>query len=70
MTYEARGDNWFAISGTNSDRVFYERHLLSHKAQMTEDFVISYPASLKQIYDPIVARMAKSFRPGTGFQSP
>ena len=44
--------------------------LLSHKAQMIEDFVISYPASLKQIYNPIVARMAKSFRPGTGFQSP
>ena len=37
---------------------------------MNEDFVMSYPASAKQTYDPIVARMAKSFRPGTGFQSP
>jgi hypothetical protein len=27
---------------------------------MTEDFVISYPASLKKIYDPITAQMAKS----------
>jgi hypothetical protein len=29
-----------------------------------------YPAKLKQTYDPIVVRMAKSFRPGTGFQMP
>jgi hypothetical protein len=36
----------------------------------TEDFVISYPAALKQTYDPIAARMAKSFRSGSGFQTP
>lgn len=70
ITYETRGGNWFVISGTRGDRIFYEKHLLSHKGEMNEDFVISYPAALKQTYDPIVARMAKSFRPGTGFQSP
>jgi hypothetical protein len=43
---------------------------LSHAAQMTEDFVISYPAALKQTYDPITARMARSFRLGSGFQTP
>jgi hypothetical protein len=69
VTYEARGDNWFVISGTKDADVFYERHLLSHAAQMTEDFVISYPAALKQSYDPIAARMAKSFRSGSGFQT-
>ena len=53
-----------------SDGVFYERHLLSHGKQMTEGFVISYPARLKQKYDPIVARMSKSFRAGAGFQTP
>jgi hypothetical protein len=37
---------------------------------MTEGFVISYPARLKQKYDPIVTRMSKSFRSGTGFQTP
>ena len=70
VTYEAHGDNWFVISGTKGADIFYERHLLSHAAQMTENFVMSYPASLKTTYDPIVTRMAKSFRPGTGFQSP
>jgi len=37
---------------------------------MIEGLVISYPASLKATYDPIVARMAKSFRSGSGFQTP
>jgi hypothetical protein len=70
ITYETQGKNWFVISGTVGDKIFYEKHLLSHGAQMNEDFVMSYPASAKQTYDPIVARMAKSFRPGKGFQSP
>ena len=70
VTYQAHGDDWFVISGTKGDGIFYERHLLSHREEMTEGFVMSYPARLRQIYDPIVARMAKSFRPGTGFQTP
>jgi hypothetical protein len=70
LTYEARGDNWFVISGTKGGDIFYERHLLSHAAQMTEGFVMSYPMALKQTYDPITARMAKSFRSGSGFQTP
>ena len=71
ITYRAHGDDWFVISGTKgSDRIFYERHLLSHGKEMTEGFVASYPAGLKQKYDPIVARMSKSFRAGRGFQTP
>jgi hypothetical protein len=71
ITYQARGDDWFVISGMKGgDRVFYERHLLSHGKQMTEGFVVSYPARLKQKYDQIVTRMSKSFRAGAGFQTP
>jgi len=68
ITYEQRGKNWFVISGTRAGKIFYEKHLLSHG--MNEDLVMSYPAAAKQAYDPIVARMTKSFRSGTGFQSP
>jgi hypothetical protein len=68
IAYETRGKTWFVISGTRAERIFYEKHLLSHG--MNEDFVMSYPASARQVYDPIVARMAKSFRSGVGFQSP
>ncbi len=70
VTHQARGDDWFVISGTKGADIFYERYMLSHKAELTESFGMSYPAALKATYDPIVARMAKSFRPGTGFQSP
>jgi hypothetical protein len=69
VTYQAQGADWFVVSGINGDDIFYERHLLSHGGEMTEDFVISYPAALKQAYDPLVARMAKSFRSGSGFQT-
>ncbi len=32
ITYRAHGDDWFVISGTKgTDRLFYERHLLSHR---------------------------------------
>ncbi len=68
VTYETRGKNWFVISGTKAGNIFYEKHSLSHG--MNEDFVMSYPASHKETYDPIVARMAKSLRSGKGFQSP
>ncbi|MGA7433972.1 MAG: hypothetical protein WBQ24_01350 [Xanthobacteraceae bacterium] len=70
VTYKTHGDNWFVISGTEGDDIFYERHMLSHDGQMTEGFSMSYPAAAKQSYDPVVARMAKSFRAGKGFQSP
>jgi hypothetical protein len=70
VTYKSHGDDWFVVSGTNGGNIFYERHLLSHGGQMTEGFSMSYPAAAKQSYDPVVARMAKSFRPGKGFQSP
>ncbi len=71
ITYRAHGRGWFVISGTaGTDGVFYERYLLSHGGEMTEGFVISYPLHLKQKYDPVVARMAKSFRSGTGYQTP
>jgi hypothetical protein len=69
VTYQAQGKDWFVVSGTKGDNVFYQKHLLSHHGEMTEGFVITYPASLKQTYDPIVARMAKSFRSGSGFQT-
>jgi hypothetical protein len=70
ITYQTQGKDWFVISGTKgADEIFYQRHLLSHGKELTEGFVMSYPARLKQKYDPLVARMSKSFRSGTGFQT-
>jgi len=73
VTYQAHGDNWFVISGTEGDGIFYERYMLSRGKDadgFVEGFVMSYPAALAHTYDPIAARMAKSFRSGSGFQAP
>jgi hypothetical protein len=74
VTYQAQGrtngDDWFVISGTKGDTIFYQKHRLSYRGEMTEGFVITYPARLKEAYDPIVAQMANSFRSGNGFQTP
>ena len=36
VTYQAHGDDWFVISGTKGEGIFYKRHLLSHRKEMTE----------------------------------
>jgi hypothetical protein len=69
IDYQAQGSNWFVVSGTRGDKIFYERHLISHRGGITNGFVMSYPASLKRAYDPIVTRMSKSFRAGRGLQA-
>ena len=70
VTYQARSADWFVISGASGSNIFYDKYLLSHGGQMTEGFVMSYPAQMKQTYDPIVTRKAQSFRSGSGFQTP
>lgn len=66
VIYAARGANWFTISGVAGDSIFYERHLISHTGQIVNGFSIHYPSALKTPYDAVVARMAKSLRPGRG----
>jgi hypothetical protein len=66
ITYRTKGSNWFVLSGTRGDLIFYERHLVSHRNEIINTFDIIYPASLKRIYDPITARMSKSLRAGIG----
>ena len=70
ITYRAAGKNWLVLSGTQGDdKVFYTRYLLSHRNEVENAFRISYPASLAATYDPIVARISKSLKPGRGFQT-
>jgi hypothetical protein len=69
IDYQPQGSNWFVISGTRGDEIFYERHLISHRGEVTNGFVMSYPASRKHAYDPVVTRMSKSFRGGRGWQT-
>ena len=66
ITYREHGPSWFVLSGTSGNTIFYHRHLLSHRREIINDFAISYPAKLRSGYDPIVTRMARSFRAGVG----
>ena len=66
ITYEARGANWFVLSGRKDDTEFYERYLLSHNRSIVNGFVITYPARLRTAYDQIVTRMSRSFRASPG----
>jgi hypothetical protein len=54
------------LAGTRGANEFYERHLLSHGGKVVNGFVITYPARLHAGYQPIVTRMAQSFRAGRG----
>ncbi len=70
ITYRASGANWLVLSGTRGDRIFYQRHLLSHRNEIINAFEISYPAALRASYAPIVARLSRALRPGRSVQFP
>jgi hypothetical protein len=69
ITHRDRGPNWIVLSGTKANVIFYERHLLSHRGKIINELEILYPARLRRLYDPIVTRMSKSFRAGTGIRT-
>jgi hypothetical protein len=70
ITYRASGNNWLVLSGTRGDRIFYQRHLFSHRSEIVNAFEISYPAALRASYDPIVGRLSRTLRPGRSIQVP
>jgi hypothetical protein len=57
------------LSGTRGARVLYQKYLLSHRGEVQNAFEISYPATLAATYDPITARIARSLKPGRGYQT-
>ena len=69
VTYTARGSNWLVLSGSQGDRTFYQRYLLSHRQRIVNGFEISYPSRLNVSYDPIVTRMSRSLRAGRGLDT-
>jgi hypothetical protein len=69
ITYRAAGKSWLVLSGTRGDKLFYARYVLSHRNEIENAFEVSYPAALAATYDPIVARISKSLKPGRGYQT-
>ena len=46
-------------------KIFYEKAIFSCGGQLITSFAMLYPADKREVFDPIVARVANSFVPGT-----
>ncbi len=70
ITYKHRSGNSITISGTKGAQIFYGKHLLSCHNQIWNSIYLEYPAATKASFDMIVARVAKSLKPGKSWQIP
>lgn len=61
VTYSRTGQDWVVLSGTDGDRIFYERYVFG-PTDIVHGIVIEYPAALKAKYDPLVGSIARSLR--------
>ncbi len=63
-TYRAAGNSWFVLSGYLDDEpvptVFYAKFMLNREGTALSAFEISYPASRKFVFDPLVETMEDS----------
>jgi hypothetical protein len=63
VTYRATGNNWLVLSGYRGDSIYYEKYLFTKgKNGAIHALTATYPRDAKAVYDPIVARMARSLR--------
>lgn len=64
ITYRAAGNSWFVLSGYLEDEVvptvFYAKFILNRAGTALSAFEISYPASQKSVFDPVVETMEDS----------
>ena len=67
ITCKKRQDKWVVVSGAKGDRIFYRKTVLSCDDTIANDLSIEYPAADKEKYDPLVAHVAASLRPGKAY---
>lgn len=58
--YKFLGRDFFAVSGTRGEKVFYQKTLF--RGDVLKTFRIDYPVALQSTYDSITARIARSFK--------
>jgi hypothetical protein len=61
VTYKKIGADFYAVSGTRGEAIYYERCNFPNHDVLT-CFYVSYPAAEKAKWDPIVARIGRSSR--------
>jgi serine/threonine-protein kinase len=64
VVYAKRGARALSLSGTGGDKIFYRRTILTCSDQVWNNIEITYPASEKSAYDPLVTHIANSLRGG------
>jgi hypothetical protein len=69
ITYARTKDNWFVVSGNRGDEVFYERVLFTCGGRMINIWAMTYPMSEGDLYDRVVERVFKTFRPVVGAEA-
>lgn len=67
ITYQKAGDGWYALSGHAAADIFYRKVILDPSG-LVQVFEITYPASLKEAFDPVVTYMVQSFGPGRSLE--
>jgi hypothetical protein len=60
VTYKLKKKTWFAVSGIENDRVFYQKTIFRNGQFLT--FSIEYPETKKKQFDPITAKISASFK--------
>ena len=65
INYRPLGDDWLVLSGEANGKIFYEKAILSCGGELISSFAMLYPADQRDVFEPIVARVANSFVPGT-----
>jgi hypothetical protein len=68
VSYSAGKDDWYAFSGSNADRILYERIIRACNGEIANHVRLEYPAARKTAFDPIVEHVTKSLRSGEGWQ--
>jgi hypothetical protein len=62
FTYKAFKKNWFVVSGTVGDNIFYKKVIYKAKDDQFITFEITYHKSQRGIYDPIVSEISNSIK--------
>jgi hypothetical protein len=65
VDYSRLGTTWFALSGEGEGRIFYEKVMFTCGGRLINSFAMIYPSAQRDIFDRVVERIEKSFRPVT-----
>jgi hypothetical protein len=62
VTLRASGSNWLVLSGYRGASIFYEKYFFTKgkDVDVIHAFVMTYGRDAKAVYDPIVARIART----------